>query len=91
MGPLNLFEGLIEPKVNAILLGFLSNKNELFHLKKLSRLSKVPMSSTFRIVRKLVSLNIVRVVKVHKFKLYQVEANEKTKALEGLLVKNEGK
>jgi len=85
MSSFNPFEGLIDPKINAILLAFFRNKNELFHLKKLSRLSKVPMSSTFRITKKLVSLNILKIVNVHKFKLYQLELNEKTKALEALL------
>jgi hypothetical protein len=88
MSSFNPFEGLIDPKINAILLAVFRNKNELFHLKKLSRLSKVPMSSTFRITKKLVSLNIIKVLNIHKFKLYQLEENEKTKALEALLHEN---
>lgn len=62
---------LIDPKTYKILRLFLDNKEELFHLYKISSRVKVPIASTFRIAKRLIRLNIINIIQVGKFKLYQ--------------------
>ncbi len=82
---IDVLEGLVDKKVRNILKIFIKNKDELFHLKKISEMSKVPIATSFRIVRRLVMLGFVRVIRVGKFKLYKLADNKKTELLRGLL------
>ena len=78
---MSIFRQLIDQKVFKILDLFLKNKNKLFHLNKISEGSKVPITSTFRLVKRLVSLSILEVVLVGKMKIYKIADNEKVKEL----------
>lgn len=73
MDSLEALKGIIDHKIYKILRLFLDNKEELFHLNKISSQAKVPLASTFRIVRKLVRLNLITIVQVGKMKLYKVK------------------
>lgn len=77
----NVLDELIDRKIKAILTVILGDKEGLFHLQKISKMSKVPIASSFRILRKLVDSNIVEVIKIDKFKVYRLANNKKTKAL----------
>lgn len=79
--------GLIDKKIRNILNIFIKNKGELFHLQKIAKLSNVPIASSFRIVRKLVSLGFVTVIRINKFKVYKLSDNKKTRILIGFLGK----
>ncbi len=79
--------GLVDKKIRNILNIFIKNKNELFHLQKIAKLSNVPIASSFRIVRKLVSLGFVSVIRINKFKVYKLSDSKKTKVLIGFLGK----
>ena len=63
---------LLDAKVLRIIKVLVKHKNEQFHIKKLSQTSKVPLATTFRILNRLVKLEIVRVNTIGKFKLYQL-------------------
>ena len=80
-----ILEELVDPKVISILKVLLKEPKGLFHLQKISRLSKVPLASTFRIVNSLVSKELVSVVTVDKLKLYQLPDTKKTEELKKLL------
>ena len=82
-----ILDGIVDKKIKNILNVFIKNKNELFHLQKISKLSNVPIASSFRIVRRLVSLGFIAVIRINKFKVYKLEDNKKTKDLIGLLGK----
>ncbi len=82
-----VLEGIVDKKINSILGVFIKNKDELFHLQKISKLSNVPIASSFRIVKRLVRLGFVAVIKIDKFKVYRLGDNRKTKLLVGLLGK----
>ena len=84
----NLLLGLIDPKIERILKVFMQNKGQLFHLKRISALSKVPLTTTFLIVNKLTHLEIIAISKIGKLKLYKLAENKKTSFLETIL-KNE--
>ena len=68
---------LLNPKIVSILRLFLDNSKDLFHLQKISRQSKVPLGTTFRLIKKLVSLDLVSVVTVEKLKLYKLNDDKK--------------
>lgn len=83
----DVLDGLVDKKIKNILAVLIKNKGELFHLQKISKLSNVPIASSFRIVRKLTSLRFVAVIKIGKFKVYKLDDNKKTKELIGLFGK----
>ena len=78
-------EGLIDSKVTRVIIVFLNNRNDLFHLKKISLVSKIPLTTTLAVTKRLVGLDIVEIVMVGKFKLYKLAKNKKTEMLERLL------
>lgn len=85
----SLLSGLIDPKIEKILKVFIQNKEEFFHLKKISSQSRVPLTTTFSIIKRLAHLNIIKISKVGKLKLYKLAENKKTSFLETVLIKNE--
>jgi|TARA_B100001971_G_C18217072_1_gene554590 DNA-binding IscR family transcriptional regulator len=85
MAELSALEGLIDPKVKNIVDIFLNSQDELFHLKKISKTAKVPLTTTLAITKKLVKLSIIDITLIGKFKLYKLARNKKTDALSKLL------
>ncbi|MEK6899654.1 MAG: helix-turn-helix domain-containing protein [Nanoarchaeota archaeon] len=85
MGEKGVLDNLIDKKVRLVLKLFLDHQEDLFHLNKISRRSGVPLTTAFRIVKKLTALDLVKIIQVGKFKLYQVNQNEKTRLLGQLL------
>ncbi len=77
----------MDKKIRNILGVLIKNKGEFFHLQKISKLSNVPIASSFRIVRKLVNLGFVSVIRINKFKVYKLSDSKKTKVLIGFLGK----
>lgn len=77
----DIFGGIVDEKIRKILGVFIKHKGELFHLQKISKMSHVPISTSFRLVKDLVSFGFITTVKVDKFKLYKLAENEKTKLL----------
>jgi len=80
-----VLKDLIDQKVERILKTLFENKDELFHINKLSEKSNVPLATTFRIIKRLSSLNIVTSIKIKKFKIYKLNLNKKTKLLMSLI------
>lgn len=85
MHDIQLLEKLFDPKILAILKLFIDNKEKQFYLRELSKASKVPVASCFRIVKHIVNLNLIKEVKISKFKLYKLNENEDTKFIEGFI------
>ena len=79
-----ILDGLVDKKVKNILDVFIKNKDGLFHLQKISKLSNVPIASSFRIVKRLASLGFIAVIRINKFKVYKLADNNKTKCLRDL-------
>jgi len=76
---------LIDKKTLKILDLLLLSREKYFHLSELSRLSKIPVSSTFRIINHLASVKIVEVMPIGKMKIYRIASNDETNELEFLL------
>ena len=75
-------EGLIERKTWAVFNALLRNPEKLFHLNSLAKSAKVPVSSTSRIIKKLVKTKFAEEMKVGKLSVYKLAVNTK---VEGLL------
>lgn len=69
---------LIYSNITQILNVFIKNPTQLYHLKKLSQESKVPLATVFRLVSNLSKSGYIEIVLVGKMKLYK--ASERTKA-----------
>ena len=89
MENLNLLEELFDDKKLRIIKLFLQNKEKQFYLREISKQTKVPVASTFRIVKKLMGLELIKQIKVNKFKLYTAADNDNIAFLETFL--KEGK
>ena len=81
----SVLDGLLDKKTSALLRTLLLNSDQLFHLHSLSRSARVPVTTTSRIVRRLVKLGIVTETKVGKLVLYKAALTEKASAVRELL------
>jgi len=81
-----VFEELIEPKIVKILRLLTANPGKHYHLQKIASDAKVPIASTFRIVRRLAKLGYINSIVIGKFKIYKLAENKKAKEL-GVLLK----
>jgi len=82
-------EQLFDPKTIKIIRLFMEDNEKEYYLQEIAKEVKVPVASVFRIVNRMVSLDIVELVKIKRFKLYRLAQNEKVKFLESFL--KEGK
>jgi hypothetical protein len=80
-----VMEGLIDSKLTRVIKTFLRDKDGLFHLKKISNHSKVPLTTTLAITKKLVGLDILEIVVIGKFKLYRLAKNKKTEFIDKVI------
>ncbi|MFC1801313.1 hypothetical protein ACFLZB_02525 [Nanoarchaeota archaeon] len=77
MGKIELVRGLLDDKKLAV-MEILFNAHEEMYLSEIAKQSKVPVASCFRIVGGLVKLNLVKMTKIKRLKLYSIDKNEKT-------------
>ncbi|MDO8741493.1 MAG: hypothetical protein Q7J54_08085 [Candidatus Woesearchaeota archaeon] len=85
MHDIQLMEKLFDPKILAVLKLFVENKEKQLYLREISKAAKVPVASCFRIMKHLLSLNLVKEVNVSRFRLYQLNENDDTKFIEGFI------
>lgn len=76
-----LLEQLFDEKIIRILRQFLEEPQKQFYLKELSDYTKTSIASTHRILQRLVNLEIIKEIKISKFRAYQLLQNEKTEFL----------
>jgi Mn-dependent DtxR family transcriptional regulator len=62
---------VIEPKLLRIIQLFLNKEDEIFNLQKISSEAKVPLGSTFRLMKKITKTDLVETIPVGKTKLYR--------------------
>ena len=77
----HILQGILDVKVAKILQLFLNSPEDLFHISKVSTLSKVPMGSTFRIVQRLAKAGAIETIPVGKIKLYRAAKTEEMEDL----------
>jgi hypothetical protein len=79
-----ILESLFDRKVLVILKLFLKKKDNQFCLKEISKLTKVSLASTHRILIKLTDIGIIEKTRIKHLKMYKLSENEKTKYLEAI-------
>jgi hypothetical protein len=82
-----LLESLFDRKILLIMRFFLNRRGQQFTLKEISKSTKVPLASTYRILIKLLELDILSKNKIKHLKLYTLNQNDKTTYLDSLLEK----
>jgi len=80
-----LLENLFDSKTLNIIKLFLNKKDQEFCLQEIAKYTKVPLASTYRIVNKLVGLQVIQRNKTKHLKTYILLMNEKTKFLDNIL------
>ena len=78
MTNLDFLESLFDDKLVRVLRVFFQFAQKKFYLKEVSDQSKVSMATTHRILTRLVKLSIISEIKISKFKVYQLAANDRT-------------
>jgi len=84
----DLLKELFDNKKLSILRLFYDEPDKNFYLREISKVSGVPVATVFRIIDKLVKLELIEQIKISKFKLYKLNDNEKTRFL-GQFVKKQ--
>ncbi|MBR9690353.1 hypothetical protein GOV08_01585 [Candidatus Woesearchaeota archaeon] len=84
----SVLEQLFDQKILKLLQVFFSDEEKEFYLREIAQKAGVAPASTFRIINKLVKLNVLELVTVSKFKLYKIKKNKAAEELKKLLSKD---
>ena len=85
-----LLEGLMDKKTLNVLRLFSSNPNNQYYLREVSKATRVPVATVFRIVRHLVAMSVIQEIKIKKFKIYQYATGKEAKFVEQLIEVRKG-
>jgi hypothetical protein len=88
MENLSILKGLFDEKIISILNLFIENPYKQHYLSEISSLSKINVSTTFRVLNKLTTQGFLKVTLVGKVKMYQLEKSDKAHALVKFLKKD---
>ena len=80
---------LFDEKLISIINNFLDNPTEKFSLTQAASLANMSVSTTSRILNKLVGQDIIEIVPVGKSKYYKLKRSEKTASLSKILRKED--
>lgn len=81
----NILEEFFDKKTLAVLKLFLFDNTDRFYLREISKKAKVPVATTFRIIKQLKALGIIDEHIIKKTKLYSLSRNKNTQLLSSLL------
>jgi len=80
-----LLENLFDEKKLRVMNFFFNNPEEEIYLREITKRTKVPLATTFRIINKLKSLEIIKENKLKKFKLYSLNKTKNTEFLHDIM------
>ena len=80
-----LLKELIDPKIIRIIELFLDDKTKSFHLTDISSKSKVPPATTYRLIKKLVGLQLIEFSFTGKLKIYTYNDSKKLEKFEEMM------
>jgi hypothetical protein len=81
----DILQALFDNKVMAILKLFIKEEGKQFYLREIAKLTKVSPATTYRILNKLVLLQILKVTEIKTAKLYNLEAGKQIDFLKTLV------
>jgi len=85
MEPSEILEDLFDSKILKILKHFMKNPDKEFYLRELSRITRVSPASTYRILNRLVKLDILLVKEIKTAKLYSIKQNKTVEFMKSIL------
>jgi hypothetical protein len=85
MEPIEVLESLFDKKILKIIQFFLKYDDKEFYLRELSNITRVPPATTFRILNKLVLLNILNVREIKTAKLYKLSSDKTVDFLKSIM------
>lgn len=88
MREMEILRELFDEKIIRVLNTFLDNQEKNLSLSEISELSKINMTTTFRIIKKLAEKDFINIIIVGKTKTYQIKRNEKVLILLKFLKKD---
>ncbi len=80
-----LLERLFDEKKLKVMQFFFNNPEEDFYMREISKRTKVPVATTFRIINKLRELEILKEIKIKKFKVYRLNQTKNTEFLQDIV------
>ncbi|MFH0870635.1 MAG: hypothetical protein V1866_06295 [archaeon] len=80
----NILDDFFDRKELAILKLFLYDDTDKFYLREIAKKTKVPVATTFRIVKKFKQIGVIEEIHIKKTKLYSLSQNKNTKLLSEL-------
>ena len=84
---LDVLAGLLDNKLIKIISLFMKHPSKKFYLSEISKLSGVNTATTFRIMKKLATQELINVDVIGKVRVYQLGKNERVKNLAEMLKK----
>jgi len=84
---MDVLRDLFDERIIEIINLFIRNPEKQYSLSEVANTTKINITTTFRILNKLVSKNYVKATVIGKIRVYQLEKNEKTRNLLGFLKK----
>ncbi|MDD9954564.1 MAG: helix-turn-helix domain-containing protein [Candidatus Woesearchaeota archaeon] len=90
MDPGKILEGLFDKKTLTILRQLSADPSRQWYLRELSKSTRVPVASVYRIVNKLVALRIVERVMLKKFKVYHYSTSKEAAFVEQIIAIQKG-
>lgn len=91
MEEIDILKGLFDEKILDVINLFAKHPEKQFYLSEISKMSNVNVSSTFRIVQKLIDNEVIKSTTIGKVKIYQFGSGERARALWNLLKKSSEK
>ncbi len=80
-----LLEKLFDEKKLKLMNFFFDNPEDQFYLREIAKRTKIPLTTIFRLMGLLKELEIVKEIKMKKFKLYELNQNKNTKLLQDIV------
>lgn len=80
-----ILEELFDKKTLSVLRLFSTNPEKQYYLREVAKATRVPIATVFRIVRKLVTMDVLQEIKIKKFKIYQYGTGKESKFVEQLI------
>ena len=85
MKPYEVLGNLFDKKILNILRLFIKNNDKEFYLREIARNTNVSAASTYRIINKLLKMDVIELRKEKTAKLYRLKDNEITEFLESII------
>jgi Fe2+ or Zn2+ uptake regulation protein len=88
--PIRILESLFDKKTLAVLKFLSANPDKQFYLREISRGTRVPIATVYRIINRLVPLGVIDMVKIKRMKLYTYNQGKEGKFVEQLIEVRKG-